>query len=494
MSNKRTFAELDKRIERTNRYIAVGLIMVLTTYIVSIWMIPGMFVKSPLIQIGLTIIYAANLILNLLFSHTHFLKPLTTERFIIITVLITYALCDVFVTNIFIPFMVFGPIFAFVLYYNKKCIRIPALIVFVFGVATKVFDVLFSDAYADYDYIMGMVFLLAFTATAFVISLLFDLYNTDIFGLLDDDRIEQEHSKKSLDRVLTSVRNDSTSISSDLNDLEEASERIVQSMASINESCMQTREATASQLTMTESIGKLIDGTVKKAQSITSITSIVNQAVDEGRDSLVSLTEHSDNITTTNQKVIDSMGRLTESIEHMQTVVETIGSIAEQTNLLALNASIEAARAGESGRGFSVVASEIGSLSHQSKTATDGIRDMIEQLVEVSNTAMKSITASVTEANDQSEYLKTVNTQFNLISDKMQHLLVEVKGINSSLDNVVDSNKKIAENASKLSTAANNVAESTDSVLKETQSNKELTVKSKQSIDSVIHTTHSAEY
>lgn len=494
MSKKRTFAELDKRIERTNRYIAVGLIMVLATYIVSIWIIPGMFVKNVLIQIALTVVYALNLLLNLLFSHTGILKPKTTEKFIIISVLVTYVLCDVFVTNIFVPFMVFGPVFAFVLYYDKRCIRIPAIFVFVFGSATKVFDVLFSDAYSSYDYIMGIVFLLTFTATAFVISILFNLYNTDIFGLLEDDKIEQEHSKKSLDRVLTSVRNESTSISSDLNDLEEASNRIVQTIAAINESCFHTKEASANQLTMTESIGKLIDSTVKKAQSITEIASTINQAVDDGRDSITSLTEHSDNITGTNKKVVEVTERLCDSIEHMQVVVETIGAIAEQTNLLALNASIEAARAGESGKGFSVVASEIGNLSHQSKTATDSIRDMIEELGEISSVAMKSIASSVSEANDQSEYLKTVNTQFTLISEKMQGLLTEVKGINSSLDNVVDSNKKIEDNVAKLSKETEAVAENTDSVLKEAQNSKELTIKSRQSVDAVIHTTHSAEY
>lgn len=52
-------------------------------------------------------------------------------------------------------------------------------------------------------------------------------------------------------------------------------------------------------------------------------------------------------------------------------IVAAIDTIARQTKLLAVNATIESARAGESGRGFSVVASEIRSLSSLTRKATD---------------------------------------------------------------------------------------------------------------------------
>jgi len=73
-------------------------------------------------------------------------------------------------------------------------------------------------------------------------------------------------------------------------------------------------------------------------------------------------------------KIADDKLRETDSI------LKLVKSISSQTNLLGLNAAIEAARAGESGRGFSIVASEIRELSKQASGSAQEISNELSNI------------------------------------------------------------------------------------------------------------------
>ncbi|MGZ3697500.1 MAG: methyl-accepting chemotaxis protein [Bdellovibrionota bacterium] len=74
-----------------------------------------------------------------------------------------------------------------------------------------------------------------------------------------------------------------------------------------------------------------------------------------------------------NGNLKESVKSLFKAIEEVDGLVRTIRDIAAKTDLLALNASIEAARAGHAGKGFAIVADEVGRLSEKVQQAVGAV-------------------------------------------------------------------------------------------------------------------------
>ena len=98
------------------------------------------------------------------------------------------------------------------------------------------------------------------------------------------------------------------------------------------------------------------------------------------RDSSETLEAFVEVIINTSKQSLETMSFTDEMVEQFDAIfslLEQVESLASQTNLLALNAAIEAARAGDAGRGFTVVANEVRSLSVSSTELNDDIRKEI---------------------------------------------------------------------------------------------------------------------
>ncbi|WP_246733399.1 methyl-accepting chemotaxis protein [Methylobacterium sp. BTF04] len=85
-------------------------------------------------------------------------------------------------------------------------------------------------------------------------------------------------------------------------------------------------------------------------------------------------------IDSRTSQISDRVLVLERAVAQIEVMANAIAAISSQTNLLALNATIEAARAGEAGRGFSVVAAEVKSLSAQTAKSTGEIRALLGTL------------------------------------------------------------------------------------------------------------------
>lgn len=82
------------------------------------------------------------------------------------------------------------------------------------------------------------------------------------------------------------------------------------------------------------------------------------------------------------------------SLREIKKCMNKIISIADQTNILALNASIEASKAGEHGKGFSVVAGEVKSLSDEIKNLVAAVDSSIGDVEQGTDKLSNSIHSS----------------------------------------------------------------------------------------------------
>jgi methyl-accepting chemotaxis protein len=190
-----------------------------------------------------------------------------------------------------------------------------------------------------------------------------------------------------------------------------------------------------------ESVENSVNNTNEMGESIDDITERVGELTAAASDMMTGANrtvETLNNLMTTNQGVMNSMQdinaqiRLTnDSVKDIAEASNAITAIAEQTHLLSLNASIEAARAGEYGKGFSVVATEIGNLSNQSKEAAVSIKKIVETLVGESQKSVETI-------EQLSEDMKAQNNQLTSTKDDMDAVVINVSNVDNSTKMIAD--------------------------------------------------------
>ena len=164
----------------------------------------------------------------------------------------------------------------------------------------------------------------------------------------------------------------------------------------------------------------------------------VNQSISFSQKEHDAITANADRMLILRQKIQMIAELILELSEHSQQIGSTISvvdDIAEQTNMLALNAAVEAARAGEHGKGFAVVAGEIRKLADESKQAITKITSLTSNIQYTTN-------STVMATEEGSKEIETVVKEINSISVDSQTLLDIIKEIFESLDIINQNNQK----------------------------------------------------
>ncbi len=245
----------------------------------------------------------------------------------------------------------------------------------------------------------------------------------------------------------------------EFNTLAESVNSIQEMLRNLIMSVQQSSSEVASGSRQLENAAEMLSqGTASQAEAIQGIVTDVENITER-------INSNSKNGTVINQRLVNldteiqsSNNQMTElvhairDIEEMSAdilrIVETIDGIAFQTHILSLNASVEAARAGENGKGFVVVAEEVGKLANLSTESSTQTAELLEACIRAVNIAKEKSECTFQSLKSIVSDSAEISTAFEEISrDTLEQANSsnEIRMKVNKISDVVQSNMATAE-------------------------------------------------
>ncbi|MBE6014836.1 MAG: methyl-accepting chemotaxis protein [Lachnospiraceae bacterium] len=261
-----------------------------------------------------------------------------------------------------------------------------------------------------------------------------------------------------LSSIVQSIKESSVSVNNSSEDLAETANQISLTAEDVSNAVMDIANGATQQAdeiqSVTLSVGE-IDVATGSVQSSTddlaSLTDRMKKASNDSVESLAKLQESSQSMNDSIMDITEKIRATGRAVEVINEKVEGISSIATQTNLLSLNASIEAARAGEAGRGFSVVAEEIGKLAEDSRQMADDIRVEMDVLLNESQATVSMASEVKRENEEQQEVIVTTVEAINTMLSDISSTADGVKSIEQDAGTCVSAKNVVSDAMCSLS-------------------------------------------
>lgn len=287
-------------------------------------------------------------------------------------------------------------------------------------------------------------------------ALLNKTHNT-IFQVKESTKTIDTDTNK-IDKHMSDISGHMSGIRSNISEMSTAMESAVDKMSLVSEAS-----------------GRLYDETDKTLQELRNTEKAI-LSIKKMSDELQKKVERTKvDINIKNAEMSRELGEKIKKAEEVNRITEltdTILNIADQTSLLSLNANIEAARAGEAGRGFSVVASEIGSLAENSGKAANEIKEIGDEIISIV-TDLSSMSSSLLDYIE-----KTITVDYNQfaifgnqylekatdIARQTEHVLDATESIRTNMANINDSTQELLAYSEENSASMTLINEITDSL------------------------------
>ncbi len=207
-------------------------------------------------------------------------------------------------------------------------------------------------------------------------------------------------------------------------------------------------------------VQNMIEKNIETIERMTEAVEVSQYIAVKGKDVVHEMLMAVNEIHSSNEKIFQTIEQNNQRISEVVQVISAIdektkiiNDIVFQTKLLSFNASLEAARAGENGKGFMVVAEEVGKLATMSgdsaKEISQSLAENIEKVKFIVNESNGSIQEQVRIGKDKVEVGKITATESDIVLDEV------VRNINKAtnwINEITEANYQQKEFIQKAST------------------------------------------
>ena len=298
------------------------------------------------------------------------------------------------------------------------------------------------------------------------------------------------HTVENIRTMINSIKGQTVELENKAEELSSISEEMSSGSQNVGIAIQEVAQGTSSQAediihtnTIVNEFNEHLEEVIRTVTNIASGASNIEEMAEDSNSKMNALIRSVKKVHAVFHDFAEKIYTLGTSVNKINETANLINGVAVQTNLLALNASIEAARAGEAGKGFAVVADEIRKLAEQSKTSSENINSVINQISSETNTM---IGTSDEVGKEMSEQLKTISIaieSFENIINNIKKVNPQITAINQSMNYIQEEKTIIVGKLESASAISEQVSASAEEIA---ASAEEMTVSSEEVADTAL--------
>lgn len=276
-------------------------------------------------------------------------------------------------------------------------------------------------------------------------------------------------------------------VSDSINSLAEETSRVLQSVSSIaaqvakasgnvrSQAELVSQTAQDERVSVDQMVGSLANATEtmnrvsKLAEESNASARQATLATDTALETVNGTVKGMELIRETIAETEKRIKRLGERSQEISGIVNLINTISERTHVLALNASMQAAVAGEAGRGFAVVAEEVQRLAESSRSATQQIATLVNNIQVETNETISTVNRTIGQVVEGSERAQQAGEQMRRTQQITAELVAQVQRIGDASDEQKSRSDQLLAAARRIGESTERTGQQIDTQNRETE-------------------------